>query len=206
MPRHVAAECQGVVAACEAEREGGGDARREHYGHVDARHRKGDDQQIGSYEPWRGCGGTHAGHCGGEVGTYEHVGYETHQGGRGDDADVGAEFLVHATPLGAGGRDGGVGDKRQVVAEKAPPITAATYMAVGRFTAPTISAARGARATTVPTEVPTDSDMKHAARNMPGNSSCGGNTRSVSATVASTAPISLAIEAKAPASTKIQIM
>ncbi len=90
--------------------------------------------------------------------------------------------------------------------KKAPPITAATYMAVGAPAAPAISAARGARATTVPTEVPTDSDMKHAARNMPGNSICGGNTRSVSATVASTAPISLAIEAKAPASTKIQIM
>lgn len=64
--------------------------------------------------------------------------------------------------------------------------------------------ATGARATMVPTDVPTEREMKQEAMNTLANSRLSGRSRSVSCTVASMAPISLADWAKAPASTKIQ--
>lgn len=68
------------------------------------------------------------------------------------------------------------------------------------------SAASGVSATTVPTEVPIDSDMKHAATKSPGTTICGGSHRRVSDTVASTDPVSLASEANAPARMNTHIM
>ncbi len=62
----------------------------------------------------------------------------------------------------------------------------------------------GTSATIVPTDVPTDIDTKHAATNIPAGMKCDGTISSVSATVASTAPIALAEAANAPASTNIQ--
>ena len=62
-------------------------------------------------------------------------------------------------------------------------------------------AAIGTKATTVPTLVPMDTEMKQAARNNPGNSRLAGSSCSARLTVASMAPICLAEEAKAPAST-----
>ena len=66
--------------------------------------------------------------------------------------------------------------------------------------------ATGVSATTVPTDVPTESDMKQAARKSPGNSMPSGNMRSVRFTVASMAPICLADCAKAPARMNIHTM
>ena len=58
----------------------------------------------------------------------------------------------------------------------------------------------------VPTDVPMDIEMKHAATNIPAGRKSPGTKRSVSATVASTAPIALADAAKMPASTNIHTM
>ena len=69
-----------------------------------------------------------------------------------------------------------------------------------------IPAAMGTRATIVPTLVPMAIEMKQAARKIPANTSFPGRIRSVAFTVASMAPISFAVAAKAPASTKIQII
>ena len=62
------------------------------------------------------------------------------------------------------------------------------------------------RATVVPTDVPIDMEMKHAAMKSPGMRNDGGNTDSVRLTVASIAPRPLASDEKAPANMKIQIM
>lgn len=62
-------------------------------------------------------------------------------------------------------------------------------------------AAMGTKATTVPTLVPMDMEMKQAATNSPAKIMLGGSTLSVRFTVASMAPISLAEAAKAPAKT-----
>ena len=51
-----------------------------------------------------------------------------------------------------------------------------------------IAEAMGVRATIVPTDVPMESDVKQAAMKIPAGRNCSGTTRSVSATVASTAP------------------
>ena len=67
-------------------------------------------------------------------------------------------------------------------------------------------AATGTSATIVPTEVPTDREMKQEARNSPAGSRRPGSRCSVRSTVASTAPMLRADSAKAPASTKIQII
>ena len=69
-----------------------------------------------------------------------------------------------------------------------------------------IPTATGVKATTVPTDVPIDNDIKHAAKNKPGSSMLAGNNRKVRFTVASIAPILLAVVAKAPARTKIHII
>ena len=58
----------------------------------------------------------------------------------------------------------------------------------------------------VPTLVPIDSETKQAAMNSPASSICGGSRASVRFTVASTAPVTFAELAKAPASTKIHII
>ena len=62
-----------------------------------------------------------------------------------------------------------------------------------------ISTASGVRATTVPTDVPIDSEMKHEATKSPGTMNCSGRYFKVSPTVASTDPVSLARVANAPA-------
>ena len=67
-------------------------------------------------------------------------------------------------------------------------------------------AAMGTRATTVPTLVPMAIEMKHAARKRPAKINFPGRIRSVALTVASMAPMSRAVAANAPASTKIQII
>lgn len=69
-----------------------------------------------------------------------------------------------------------------------------------------IPTATGARATIVPTEVPTEREIKQDAMNMPANKRLSGNTCNVRFTVASIAPIDFADWAKAPASINIQII
>ena len=67
-------------------------------------------------------------------------------------------------------------------------------------------AAIGVSATMVPTLVPTDNEIKQAARKSPANSILPGNSVSERLTVASIAPITLALWAKAPARINIQII
>ena len=96
--------------------------------------------------------------------------------------------------------------KERLSPKREPPTTRATIM--GRVM-PVFSArptATGVRATMVPTLVPTEREMKQAARKMPASSSCSGTMSRVRLTVASMAPMVLAPWAKAPARMKIQTM
>lgn len=90
--------------------------------------------------------------------------------------------------------------------KKAPPTTMAVSQASFMPVSPARPAATGTSATTVPTEVPIENETKHEARNSPAGRRLPGSRWSVSATVASTAPMLRADSAKAPASTKIQII
>ena len=87
-----------------------------------------------------------------------------------------------------------------------PPTTMAMTIAKSAPVCEATPAAIGVRATMVPTEVPIDNDMKHAARKSPASSICSGNSEIVRLTVASMAPITLAELAKAPARIKIHII
>ena len=87
-----------------------------------------------------------------------------------------------------------------------PPTTMATIY--GR-SMPGFSAnpmATGVRATIVPTLVPMESEMKHAAIKIPASSRLSGRILRVRFTVASIAPICLALWAKAPARMNIHII
>ena len=90
--------------------------------------------------------------------------------------------------------------------KNAPPTTMATIHSVSHPVWAAIAEAMGTRATMVPTDVPTDMDVKQAAMKRPAGRNFAGTTLSVRATVASTAPICLVDAAKAPASTNIHIM
>ena len=67
-----------------------------------------------------------------------------------------------------------------------------------------IAVTTGVSATIVPTDVPIAIETKHAATKIPAGRYALGTNRSVMATVASTAPIAFADEAKMPAKQKIQ--
>ena len=69
-----------------------------------------------------------------------------------------------------------------------------------------IPSAMGTRATTVPTLVPMESEMKQEAMNSPGRRKLEGRRLRITLTVASIAPILLAPVAKAPARMKIHII
>ena len=90
--------------------------------------------------------------------------------------------------------------------KKEPPTTMAVMNAVEIPVSAAMPVATGVRATIVPTLVPTDMEMKQDARKSPANSSLPGNSCRVMFTVASMAPISLAVVAKAPARMKIHII
>ncbi len=90
--------------------------------------------------------------------------------------------------------------------KNAPPSTVATNSGTSPSAPYAISTTSGTRATTVPTDVPIDIDMKHAPAKIAGSSSDGGKNRSVTPTVASIAPILLASAAKAPAMMNIHTM
>ena len=87
--------------------------------------------------------------------------------------------------------------------KNAPPTTIATIKGRQDPVCWAMPTATGVSATTVPTDVPIDSEIKQAAINNPGKSILAGMKRSVRLTVASIAPIAPAILAKAPAKTKI---
>ena len=96
--------------------------------------------------------------------------------------------------------------KERLSPKNAPPSTTATK---NGMLCPAVSAtwtASGTKATTVPTDVPMDSDMKQAAKKSTGTTSDGGQARRARLTVASTAPISFAILANAPARINTHIM
>ena len=96
--------------------------------------------------------------------------------------------------------------KERLSPKKAPPTMMAVI--IGRLmpVCPAMPAAIGTRATMVPTLVPMAMEMKQAARKSPARISFPGRIIRVRLTVASMLPMALAVLAKAPASTKIQII
>ena len=87
-----------------------------------------------------------------------------------------------------------------------PPTTTAVIRATSVPVCWATPAAIGVRATIVPTLVPIDIEMKQEATKSPASNICGGRSERVRFTVASMLPIIFAELAKAPASTKIQII
>ena len=85
----------------------------------------------------------------------------------------------------------------------APLTTTPSIRASGIPVLSAIPTATGAKATIVPTDVPTEMDMKQAARKIPAANRLPGRMDIARFTVASTAPIALAVCAKAPARMKI---
>ena len=85
----------------------------------------------------------------------------------------------------------------------APLTTTPTIKAVATPVRSAIPTATGARATIVPTDVPTEIEIKQAAIKIPAASKFSGNIANAKFTVASTAPIAFVVCAKAPAITKI---
>ena len=85
----------------------------------------------------------------------------------------------------------------------APLTTTPSIRASGIPVLSAIPTATGAKATIVPTDVPTEMDMKQAARKIPAANRLPGRMDIARFTVASTAPIALAVWAKAPARMKI---
>lgn len=90
--------------------------------------------------------------------------------------------------------------------KNAPPATTAVTKPTFMLDCEAIPAAIGTRATMVPTLVPMAMEMKQDARNRPASSIFGGRMANVADTVASIAPISLAVWANAPARMKIHSM
>ena len=86
----------------------------------------------------------------------------------------------------------------------APLTTTPSIRASGIPVLSAIPTATGAKATIVPTDVPTEMEMKQAARNIPAANKLPGRMDMARFTVASTAPIALAVWAKAPARMKIK--
>ena len=87
-----------------------------------------------------------------------------------------------------------------------PPMTSAAMYGIS---IPVFSAspmATGVKATIVPTLVPMDREMKHAATKIPASNKLSGRMCKVRLTVASMAPICLALSANAPARMNIHII
>ena len=93
--------------------------------------------------------------------------------------------------------------KERLSPKKEPPTTTAVIIGTLIPVCVAMPAAIGVRATMVPTLVPMEIEIKHAARKIPANSILPGNRLRVRFTVASMAPMAFAVLAKAPASTNI---
>ena len=96
--------------------------------------------------------------------------------------------------------------KERLSPKNEPPTTMATMRGTDMPVCSAMPTATGVSATTVPTEVPMEREMKQAAMKRPGRSMLSGKRRRVKSTVASMAPIALAALAKAPARMKIHTM
>ena len=79
--------------------------------------------------------------------------------------------------------------KERLSPKKAPPTTTAVMNTTLTSVLAAIPAATGTSATMVPTDVPIEREIKHAARKMPANSKLSGSRRKVRFTVASIAPM-----------------
>ena len=90
--------------------------------------------------------------------------------------------------------------------KKAPPTTTPTKSGKELPVAVARPAAMGTRATMQPTLVPMAMLTKQVVRKMTGRINRSGTMRSMSATVESMQPMSLALAAKAPANTNTQSM
>jgi len=108
--------------------------------------------------------------------------------------------------LGSGGGYGSIGNKGKIISKKSSSYYNGCHKwkFYSCFSANPV--ATGANATIVPTLVPMDSDMKHAAKNIPPNNNLSGSICKVRFTAASMAPICLAPWAKAPAKINIHII
>ena len=96
--------------------------------------------------------------------------------------------------------------KERLSPKNEPPTMTAVISATSVPVSVATPAAMGTKAAIVPTLVPMEIEMKQAARNSHAKSICGGRRESIRFTVASMLPIVFAEWAKAPASTKIQII
>lgn len=96
--------------------------------------------------------------------------------------------------------------KERLSPKKAPPTTIPTMKARFMSVFSAMPTTTGTNATIVPTEVPIEMDIKQAAKKTPANKRLSGNKWSVILTVASMAPMSFALWAKAPARIKIHII
>ena len=96
--------------------------------------------------------------------------------------------------------------KERLSPKKAPPTTRAVMNSSPVPVFAAMPEAMGTSATMVPTLVPTAMDMKHAVMNRPTSIRLSGTAPRSRDTVASTAPICLALPAKAPASMNIHII
>ncbi len=97
-----------------------------------------------------------------------------------------------------------VSDMKDRLSPNMAPLTTTPSMSASGI--PVLSAiptATGARATIVPTDVPTEMEIKQAARKIPVANKLPGRMDIARLTVASTAPIAFAVWAKAPARMKI---
>ena len=86
----------------------------------------------------------------------------------------------------------------------APLTTTPNIMAAGTPVFSAMPTATGDKATIVPTDVPTESEMKQAAKKIPAAKRFCGRIDIAKLTVASTAPIAFAVWANAPAMMKIK--
>ena len=90
--------------------------------------------------------------------------------------------------------------------KNAPPTTTPVIISTLMPVDDASPVAIGTSAATVPTLVPTESDMKQAATKIPAIIICGGSSDNARFTVLSILPIAFADDAKAPANMNIHIM
>lgn len=112
---HVARHGDHVGAVRYPHRHGASDAGRQHKGHVHSRHSRGYHHQIGQHQPAARM--LRLRQLRAPVGE-QHIAAQGGYGRRKGKPEVHLEFILHPAPLRPGGRYRGVGDKRQVVAEK----------------------------------------------------------------------------------------
>ncbi len=91
-------------------------AKTKHYIDIHSHYCRNYHYHIRQYKPHRLCRCSAIGHC--ELGGFNHIKSQRDKCRRNGQPHIGSEFVGHFAALGAGGCNGGIGDERQVVAEK----------------------------------------------------------------------------------------